>query len=207
MIGELSNMKQMPHLRTWKRMLIKRRGKQQAETITARVQNCYHHLLINRPSVSNHAQSTQLESLILPGLALYQVMCEEGQNRQEVFAEVEDLFKAAFFVRLRNLVPLLNYLADPFPVIRVGLRWMTKNAYVTGSQEVIEDSPQCFAINIHRCFIFDTLQAYGAAELTVLYCKTDDWLAECLPKVHWLRTKTLGCGDKYCDFRWCRSCP
>lgn len=81
---------------------------------------------------------------------------------------------------------------------------MARDEYLPGSQEIIEDSPDCFAFNVYRCFILDVLAEYDAAELTALYCKTDDWLAESLPGIRWERTRTLGRGDDCCDFRWCR---
>jgi hypothetical protein len=56
--------------------------------------------------------------------------------------------------------------------------------------------------NIYRCIILDVLSENNAKELTPLYCKTDDWLAQALPKISWERTKTLGYGDDCCDFRW-----
>jgi hypothetical protein len=82
---------------------------------------------------------------------------------------------------------------------------MTKNRYLPGAHEVVEDSALCFAANTYRCFILDTLTEYGAPELTTLYCKTDDWLAEALPGVRWQRTTTLAAGGECCDFRWYRA--
>jgi hypothetical protein len=50
--------------------------------------------------------------------------------------------------------------------------------------------------------------AYGAPELTPLYCQGDDSLFEGLPaSITWERTKTLGRVDDCCDFRWCRATP
>jgi hypothetical protein len=88
--------------------------------------------------------------------------------------------------------------------VRLVLRWMVRSPYRPDAQEIIEDSADCFAVNVYRCFILDTLTAHGAPELTALYCQTDDWLAETLPQVKWLRTRTLGRGDELCDFRWRR---
>ncbi|MFU8773966.1 MAG: L-2-amino-thiazoline-4-carboxylic acid hydrolase [Anaerolineales bacterium] len=77
-------------------------------------------------------------------------------------------------------------------------------ACLPGSQEVIEDNGDCFALHVYRCFILDSLRAHNATELTVLFCKTDDWLAAALPKVRFERTKMLSQGYDHCDFRWCR---
>jgi hypothetical protein len=71
--------------------------------------------------------------------------------------------------------------------------------------EPVEDNDRCFAYDVHRCFYLDVLTAYGAPELTALYCKMDDLMYEALPPtITWERAKTLGRGDDRCDFRWCR---
>ena len=71
--------------------------------------------------------------------------------------------------------------------------------------EMVADDNHCFAFNVFRCFYLDVLTAYGAPELTPLYCKLDDLTYEMLPpSITWERTGALGRGDDCCDFRWCR---
>jgi len=71
--------------------------------------------------------------------------------------------------------------------------------------ELVENSQCSFAFNVHRCFYLDVLTAYGAPELTALYCRLDDLLyATWSPSIRWERTKTLGRGDDCCDFRYSR---
>ena len=141
---------------------------------------------------------------MLPGLSLYRALLEEESDRQKVLAEMDRLFRAAFFTGMEPGIRMLNHLPDPFPIVKPVLKSMTRQEYLPGSQEVVEDSPDGFAVQVYRCFIFDTLSAHGAPELTALYCNTDDWLAELMPKVRWERTQTLGRGGEYCDFCWRR---
>jgi hypothetical protein len=101
-------------------------------------------------------------------------------------------------------IHVLNYFPDPFPIVKPVLKMMTKDEYLPGSQEIVEDSADCYAVNIYRCFILDTLAKHDARELTACFCNTDDWLAEALPKIGWERTQTLGRGGDCCDFRWRR---
>lgn len=154
---------------------------------------------------ARHLRS-QLTNLILPGLALYQTLIVDlNGEREAALDESETLFRVGFFALERRFIPLLRVLPDPFPILRHVLRQMDKNIYLPGASEVVEDTVNCFAVNTYRCFILDTLRDAGAPELTPLYCKTDDWLAELLPGVRWLRTGTLALGADCCDFRWCRS--
>lgn len=77
---------------------------------------------------------------------------------------------------------------------------MTKNQYLPGAQDIVEDSANCYALNVYRCFILDTLAGHNAKELTAVFCNTDDWLAEALPEICWEQTKTLGRGGDCCGF-------
>lgn len=193
------------HLRIWKRTLKRRRESADAEALIQEIKREHDQLQASQPGMANRTLQAQWDNLIAPGLALYRVLSAEGnKDRQAVLDETEILFETSFFTVERKLVKLLNLLPEPFPLLRFGLRSMTKNHYLPGASEVIEDSETCFAANTHRCFILDTLMEHGAPELTILYCKTDDWLAAEVPKVRWLRTKTLANGNKLCDFRWCR---
>lgn len=195
----------MKHLRAWQRLLAKSRGKAKAADLAARMRARYESLYQSHTHITSRPLRTQLTGLILPGLALYQTLLADLWNDHEAaLAETEALFHAELFKREQKLIPLLNVLPNPFPLLRPALRQMCRNTYLPGSTEVVEDSPDCFAVNTYRCFTLDALTEAGAPELAPLYCKTDDWLAALLPKVRWLRTGTLARGTDVCDFRWCR---
>ena len=144
------------------------------------------------------------EKLILPGLALYQILRTKYGQADKALAETDMLFRAAFFRVERFGIPLLNYLPDPFPLVRMVMRGSAVSEYGPGELEVLDDSPDCFAMKVNRCYLLDTLTVQGAPELTALFCSTDDWMAKLLPRVRWERTQTLGRGGTYCDFCWRR---
>jgi hypothetical protein len=194
------------YLKTWQRILTTSHGPASAAGLAARIRSRYDLLTVSHAHITSKALRAQLRDLVLPGLALYQTLLEAHENdRESALAESETLIYPVLFKVERMGIPLLRVLPDPFSLLRPALRMMTRNTYLPGAMEVVEDSPACFAINTYRCFILDTLTEAGAPELTTLYCKTDDWLAELLPKVCWLRTGTLAAGADCCDFRWCRA--
>ncbi|MGA9349224.1 MAG: L-2-amino-thiazoline-4-carboxylic acid hydrolase [Anaerolineae bacterium] len=120
---------------------------------------------------------------------------------------METLFRAAF-AGLRGLMPLLGRLPDPFALFRQAAHCVLRFGFPPQGWEMewVEDSGQWLAFNVRRCFYLDVFTAYGAPELTALYCKIDDLMYEALPSsITWERTKTLGRGDDLCDFRWCRA--
>jgi hypothetical protein len=194
----------MPHLKDWNRVLASRLGQGRARRLSVRIQERNQALLSANPNAPGRPLRSQLENLVLPGLALYLSLKDDGFTPQAALGEVDALFEASLFRLLRTGIAVLNLLPDPFPVVRPFLRQMTKTCYLPGLQEVVEDSPCCFAVNVYRCFILDTLRTFGAPELTPSFCVTDDWLAKAMPKVRWQRTMTLGRGGSCCDFRWSR---
>lgn len=74
-------------------------------------------------------------------------------------------------------------------------------------QEIKRDDPDYFAVDIHQCFIHETLKVFNAQELTQIFCSSDDRLSEVLPKIELKRTQTLDRGGEKCDFCWCRKIP
>jgi hypothetical protein len=196
----------MPLSRRWSTLLADTLGKPSAKEIVRSARLEYEHLLAagSPIPIKVHTLRNNLKTRIFPGLAIYRALIPSTPDVSSRLAIVESLFRADYFGGMSHGIRLMNNLPDPFPLIRPVLRMMTSQPYLPGSQVLVEDSPDCFAIDTHRCFILDVLTALEAREMTAIFCKTDDWLSEELPKVHWLRTKTLAQGDEKCDFRWCR---
>jgi hypothetical protein len=197
-------MMSMPYASKWQQILTKFYDAPTSKRLIATAQVYYEQFCSQHAGDEYQNNRTFLNNRILPGLSIYKALRDENDSQEKVLGEVETLFRSVFLTKMLKGIRLLNYLPDPFPVIKPVLKMMTADEYLPGSQEIIMDSPDCFAINIYRCFIFDILTLHNTPELTRLYCNTDDWLAEAMPKVSWERTKTLGRGNDSCDFRWCR---
>lgn len=196
----------MPHSRRWKKLLTETLGSVAADKIINAAQENFQQLMgAGSPiPVGSSNLRNSLNTRIYPGLAIYRALFDLSSDSEYRLNIVEKLFRADFFMGLNRGIRLMNHLKDPFPLIRPVLRIMTRQQYLPGSQVIIEDSPNCFALDTSRCFILDVLTALKSRELTVLFCNTDDWLSEALPGIHWIRTTTLARGGEKCDFRWCR---
>ena len=108
--------------------------------------------------------------------------------------------------QFRRLVPESARRPLPIALFRQITRWVMRSSFPPEGWETewVDAGDQCVAFDIHRCFYLDVLTAYGAPELTPLYCKLDDLMYENMsPGIRWARTRTLGRGDDLCDFRWC----
>ncbi|MGZ3645723.1 MAG: L-2-amino-thiazoline-4-carboxylic acid hydrolase [Ktedonobacteraceae bacterium] len=195
----------MPNLKIWQQALIEKHGEIQGTILAARTQARYEALYNERPHFTHPALRWHLEQKILPGLALYQVLSKENNDQGAVLAEVGSLLVLGLRV-FTKFVNMYRYLPLPFAIRRQILR-ASLLAFPQQGWDIdqIEQSERSFAFTIHRCFYLDVLTAYGAPELTALYCRLDDLLYATLsPSIRWERTKTLGRGDDCCDFRWSR---
>ncbi len=199
---------QRPYLATSQQVLAETRGQAQATLLVARVQARYDDLFARRLRFHQTALRQHYEESILPVLALYQTLREEGADEATALAEV-DRIVAALLARSgqRRLVQLLGRMPDPFAALRVLNRWALKHRYPPEGWrfEWAEDNDRCIAYDARECFYVNVLTAYGAPELTAHLCAIDDLLYSDLPGISWERTKTLGRGDDRCDFRFCRA--
>jgi hypothetical protein len=200
----------MPHLDLWQRLLATQRGTVGAAMIAARVQAHYDALHADRPHFAQPALRMHLEA-ILPGLALYQALREDGAAEAEALRIVEPLFAAAYgSVPVAKGIILLHYLPKPFVWLRAVARWYLEHRYPPEGWTIerVADNDECLAFNVYRCFYLDVLTAYGAKALTPLYCGIDELLYRRLPpSITWERTSTLGRGAEHCDFCWRRVAP
>jgi hypothetical protein len=200
----------MPNLKTWQRALIEKHGEVQGAILAARAQARYEELYNERPRFTHPALRWHLEQNLLPGLALYQVLREEDNERDAALAETGSLLAIGSTSRaLNHLMNMRKHLPLPFAFFRQILR-VSLLAYPQQGWDIErrEDSETSFAFNIHRCFYLDVLTAYGAPELTAMFCQLDDLAYAALtPSIRWERTKTLGRGGDCCDFRWSRVEP
>jgi L-2-amino-thiazoline-4-carboxylic acid hydrolase-like protein len=150
-----------------------------------------------------------LEMNILPGLALYQVLREEGINQAPALEVVDRIIEIRVESLRRRLVWVGKH-AFFYHLIRWLTRTMMRIGYPDAGWKVewLEVSPNQVAFNIHRCFYWEVLTSFGAAELTASFCRGDDLLyKEVSPHLRFERTKTIGGGNDCCDFRFVRTRP
>lgn len=199
----LAGPRRLPVIKLWQKVMAETRGEVQAAVLAARVQARYDELYAHRPRFDHPALRWHLESNILSGLALYQVL-RETFGEQAALAEVQRVF-AAWVASRRYPFGALNLVPRAFDVFRRLVRLQMKMRYPPEGWEIEyrDDNSQSIAFDIHRCFYLDVLTAYGAPELTASFCAGDDVLfAKLPPLITWERTTTLGRGGDRCDFCW-----
>jgi len=201
----LASPPRMPHLNVWQRALGQSQSEIGAAVLAGRMQTRYEDLYARRPRFAHRVLRVHLDKIVLPGLALYQTLLEENDDRKAVLAEVETLFETTF-VRFSRVISLLNAFPDSFTWFRRITRRTVQVGFPPAGWEIkpVQDDERCIAFDYTRCFYLDLLTVYGVPELAPLYCKMDDMLYESLPsQIVWRRSGTLAQGDECCDFRWC----
>ncbi len=199
--------RRMPFAGAWQRALAEKRGETEAGRLIAAAEDRYRELIAGHPRPAQRALRLHLDRMMLPGLALYQTLREAGDDEETALAVMDELCTEAV-TGLARVMGLLNHLPRPFAIFRrieplvVGLGFPPEGWEL----EPVENSEGCVAFNVKRCFYVETLGAYGAPELTRVFCDGDDaYFPAMAPAVTWERTKTLGRGADCCDFRWRRA--
>jgi len=197
----------MPFLNIWQRELAKTRGTVDAALLAARIQAHYDDLWAHRPHFTHPVLNLHVWASILPGLALYQVLREEHETRAAALAETEKLI-AVILTKQALLFPLLKRLPDPFAVFRFACKWVQRLAFPAPGWNTtfIEDTANFLEFEVHdQCVYQKVLTDFGAPELTAVFCQMDDLTySQLAPEIVFTHDKTLGRGDNYCNFRFCR---
>lgn len=195
----------MPHLERWQRMAAAQWGESEARRLGHLIQRRYEALRGDRPEISDRVLRYHVEHLVLPAVALYQTLRDNGHSGDEAVEQVGELVKGSLRP-VRRLVPLLRFAPNPLGVVRALSDLVGRVAFPPSGweSETVEDA-DVFGFDMRRCLYRDEFFAYGAPELTACFCQADDILFEALPpSLAWERSGTLGRGADRCDFRWRR---
>ncbi len=190
-------------LPAWERALAKRYGIRKAALLAAQVQIRYEELFTDHPRFRNAALRKHLESNILPGIALYQVLREALQDPAEALSVLDNCFTAHVHAsRMGQQAWILDCLPGGFTILRLANRMVLQSSFPKEGWQIewVEDNPQRIAYNITGCFYLNILNTYGVPELTAHFCAGDDLLYGSLKTIAWERTETLGRGDPRCNF-------
>lgn len=190
-----------PLLARWQRRWSLEIGAPAAARRADQVRQRYADLMAWRTRYDQPALRMHLAKVILPGLAAYQILLEEGLTQTAAIQEVTTCLTVD---NPQMRIPgLLTRIPRPFavfrPLLKQQMRWMFPPE--GWSTRWLEDDDQKVVFHIYRCFYLDVLRGYHAAELTPAFCQTDDVMADGIkPAILFQRSQTLGRGGEICDF-------
>jgi hypothetical protein len=178
------------------------------EKIFDKVKTHYGLLLEQRKLPINLILRWHEKSYILPALALYQVLLEEySGDTQAAMLDVEEVVRLTILDQTRLLFSPLKLPRNPFPLFRFGFRLiMQLFPQPEWTFDYLENSPKRVAFNATHCYYFTVLTQLGYPEITRVYCRADDAMAENFPStILYERSTTIGKGGDLCDFCYYRN--
>ena len=172
-------------------------GDEKYKQVVARYQDLFEkHELPKHPTLQWH-----LIEGILPGLAFYQVLRENGESQESALAMIDQAFEMLFSDNIAKM-KTLGRLSFVYPFLRKFIKPAMRRYPPEGWRiDWLQNDRNAIRFNMKSCFYFDTLSKYGAPELTASFCRVDDLTySDMSPYIKWQRLKTIGRGEAYCDF-------
>lgn len=172
-------------------------GDEKYKQVVARYQDLFEkHELPNLPALRWH-----LIEGILPGIAFYQVLQENGETQESALAMIDQAFEVLFsdnFARMKRLGRLIYI----YPFLRIFIKPAMRRYPPEGWKiDWLQNDSNAIRFDMKSCFYFDTFSQYGAAELTASFCRVDDLTyGDMSPHIKWQRSKTIARGEACCDF-------
>jgi len=166
-----------------------------------RVYARYGELYSNQMLPANPQLRWHLVEGILPGLALYQVLRESGESRDNALGRVDRAVDQLFSgdVKQMRRIGRLPFALLFFRVfVKTSMRKYPPDGWAI---EWRQNSRDGIRFDITSCFYHATLSNLGAPELTAAFCRVDDLMYSAMSRyVSWQRTTTIAGGSAYCDF-------
>ena len=201
----MKSQKTLPNLKKWQTESEKAMGRKAGAAFLSRVQSKYNELLGQAQQYENKALQQHFVNNILPAIAVYSVLLEDGKDKESALQIIDRLLEAAI-ESARTMYRFWGRFPFFFDMIRFMLKPMMKKNYPERwNIEWLDLGHDVTGMNCRTCFYLDTLTGYGFAELTSHFCRLDELLAaEATPSVRFERTQTLARGGTLCDFRYVR---
>ena len=181
-----------------KAFLIDKLGEQNGSRIWELTQHRLGQLRSEAPHKSRQ-QTKVLRNLLLPRIALYQVLLEQNYSKEQALKLLEAHMVIANAIPMRKKYDALDRLPCAYFLFRTGFAKIVRSSDLWDADVDDSDSSE-FHVTMHRCFWHDTFAEYGCPEICQFACQCDDLTYSDLHHIDYSRTQTLGTGGTCCDF-------
>lgn len=148
-------------------------------------------------------QRRTLVKAILPKIALYRVL-QISMTKEEANGVISDYLQSRVVIKMIKQYRKMERIPNFFPLYHATFSYFVLHSDNWKSECVFSNRNE-FQINIHKCLWYDTCLENGCPELTSAFCATDDTLYNCLHKMRFFRSGSIGRGNELCDFRFARN--
>ncbi|MBI9044284.1 MAG: L-2-amino-thiazoline-4-carboxylic acid hydrolase [Anaerolineaceae bacterium] len=206
-INILQNNKKESHLpqeNIIQKKLAQHVGEIKAAILTGQIRSRYLKLFEERPLFAHKALHSHLETFILPGIAMYQILEKELGNKDKALDWVDQIWEAVANLQKQRMQKM-GQLPFIFELFKKLTPVVMKNSFPPEGwkSSFIDEGENTLAFDMHSCFYLDILKAYEVPELTPVYCRMDEVIYDDFsPYVSFYRTHTLAIGGDCCNFRF-----
>ncbi len=183
--------------------LIEKFGKAKADHIFAKQQIRLEELLAKTVGKTKNQMKT-LRETIMPRIALYQILQEEGITKEAAYDIVKtymvDVVSAKMVKKFKKF--------DKIPFVYYLLKQNIKNNLLKNDNwqaTLVSEDKDGFAMDVHKCIWYDATVENGCPELCRAFCECDDILFDAFSKVDFYREGSLGMQASKCDFKFSKA--
>ena len=161
--------------------------------------------LLSEHSDKNKILKKHLQKAILPAVAIYRVLPQNGVAQ----AEAKRIIRQSVLETakpMRNAFQKMGKLPFFYALFRCMCKASMGSAFGDSGWDMRWKANDKKEIrwDCHSCFYHNVLSSYGMPELTPIFCESDDVMYGKIPGMKWGRTKTIGRGANICDFYFSR---
>jgi hypothetical protein len=156
-------------------------------------------VLIGQIEDKSESQRFVLMNVILPRIALYQVLIDETGDRKEAYDTVEKYMLTSVAPNLRKQYAALEGMQGYFDVFARNMAdtLIKSDLWVT---DITQNDSGALKYNITQCLWLDACAENGCPELCKVFCDADHVIYADMKEVAFLRSGTLATGSGCCDF-------
>ncbi len=178
--------------------LIKRFGPEKGKMLYDR-QRIRLEELLHQTQGKTKGQMKTLRKTIMPRIALYQVLQEEGLTKEESYEVVKTYMVDVVCARMSGQFKKFDKLPFVYQLLKKNvLKNLLKGD--NWEAELICEDKDSFTAHVHQCLWYDATVENGCPELCRAFCECDDINFDAFKKVDFYREGALGMGAEKCDF-------
>lgn len=170
--------------------------------LLSKMEEAYEKLLSEGKRV-NPMLRRHLKNSIFPAIAVYQTLIAHGEGRASAYESVRKAVLSDS-ERSKKMFEKMGSLPFGFSLMRVLCPLSIKMNFGKSGWDFKwkRNDMKALEWDCHRCFYMDVFAEHGVAELTSIFCESDDFVYGSIPSMRWARTKTIGKGNEVCDFKF-----
>lgn len=190
------NIKQQKQIKAF---LVEEFGKEKGSALFEKHEKTLGALIENTTNKSKNQMKTLVQT-ILPRIALYKILSEDGSGADDVYAHMRKYMLDKVAAKKHSSTAKMELVPGFYSIYSNIFLKIMRTTYL---QESVQDcGKDYFDITITKCLWHTACIENGCEELCPLFCDVDDVTYGGLKKIGFTRTQTFGYGGDCCDFHF-----